>query len=339
MSKLWSALAIVALALGFLSLEQGTASATQGWYGRVDIGYSTNAEWNFEQPPASTGVIGGTYELDNALMMSGGVGYAFANSVRVEGEISLRDNEFSRYPTSKTKVNAAMANVYYDFNRGGRVEPYVGAGAGLASVSITDYQSDHDALAYQVMAGAAIGLTEQLDLDVGFRHFVIPDAVKQRCLNVCYSVDGEYVHDAVTLGFRYQFEAPTTPAPMPVAAAVPAPAATCPISQFVVYFEWDRSNLNQAALDVIDNAMTRARECALSTATIVGHTDTSGPAAYNIGLSQRRAAVVAEALSARGMPTELIVTEARGETDLAQPTRDGVREPLNRRTAVTITFE
>ena len=35
---------------------------------------------------------------------------------------------------------------------------------------------------------------------------------------------------------------------------------------------------------------------------------------------------------------ELIATEARGETDLARPTADGVREPLNRRTAVTISF-
>ena len=33
-----------------------------------------------------------------------------------------------------------------------------------------------------------------------------------------------------------------------------------------------------------------------------------------------------------------ITTQARGETDLATPTRDGVREPLNRRTAITISF-
>ena len=33
-----------------------------------------------------------------------------------------------------------------------------------------------------------------------------------------------------------------------------------------------------------------------------------------------------------------ITAQARGETDLARATRDGVREPLNRRTAVTISF-
>jgi hypothetical protein len=41
---------------------------------------------------------------------------------------------------------------------------------------------------------------------------------------------------------------------------------------------------------------------------------------------------------ARGIATGSIRSEARGETDLARATRDGVREPLNRRTAVTISF-
>jgi OOP family OmpA-OmpF porin len=71
---------------------------------------------------------------------------------------------------------------------------------------------------------------------------------------------------------------------------------------------------------------------------VVGHTDTSGSAQYNVGLSERRASVVRDALIAGGLAAGAITTDARGETDLATPTRDGVREPLNRRTAVTITF-
>ena len=85
--------------------------------------------------------------------------------------------------------------------------------------------------------------------------------------------------------------------------------------------------------------MARARECNVSGVVVVGHTDTSGSAQYNIGLSERRASVVRDALVARGINAGSIRTEARGETDLAQPTRDGVREPLNRRTAVTISFQ
>jgi outer membrane protein OmpA-like peptidoglycan-associated protein len=106
-----------------------------------------------------------------------------------------------------------------------------------------------------------------------------------------------------------------------------------------VYFEWDRSNLNQAALDTIDAAVARAQQCAVGTVLVVGHTDTSGSPDYNQGLSERRASVVRDALVARGVPASIITTDARGESDLARPTADGVREPLNRRTAVTITFQ
>jgi outer membrane protein OmpA-like peptidoglycan-associated protein len=48
--------------------------------------------------------------------------------------------------------------------------------------------------------------------------------------------------------------------------------------------------------------------------------------------------VVRDALVARGIPAGSITTQARGETDLARATADGVREPLNRRTAITISF-
>jgi outer membrane protein OmpA-like peptidoglycan-associated protein len=48
--------------------------------------------------------------------------------------------------------------------------------------------------------------------------------------------------------------------------------------------------------------------------------------------------VVRDALVARGISATSITAEARGESDLARATGDGVREPLNRRTAVTISF-
>ena len=49
-------------------------------------------------------------------------------------------------------------------------------------------------------------------------------------------------------------------------------------------------------------------------------------------------AMQTHANEARGMSSAGIRTESHGETDLAKATPDGVREPLNRRTAVTITF-
>lgn len=108
---------------------------------------------------------------------------------------------------------------------------------------------------------------------------------------------------------------------------------------FVVYFEWDSSTLTSQASAVIDQAVANAAaraDCATGGVTIVGHTDSSGRSDYNQRLSTRRAAIVSEALQAQGIEASLIATDGRGETDLAVSTRDGVREPLNRRSEVTI---
>ena len=120
-----------------------------------------------------------------------------------------------------------------------------------------------------------------------------------------------------------------------------APVAACSTvnQSFVVYFEWDKADLTSQASAVVDQAIANIRarnDCSTGDVTIVGHTDTSGSSTYNQRLSARRAAVVAGALQSRGIASESIDTAARGENDLAKATRDGVREPLNRRSEVTI---
>ena len=106
-----------------------------------------------------------------------------------------------------------------------------------------------------------------------------------------------------------------------------------------MYFEWDRSDVTSQAAAVIDQAVANIRSvegCAAGSVTIVGHTDTSGNPDYNQRLSVRRADVVAAALSERGIANTLIVKDGKGESALAKATQDGVREPLNRRSEVTI---
>ena len=107
----------------------------------------------------------------------------------------------------------------------------------------------------------------------------------------------------------------------------------------MVYFEWDSSDLTSQASAVVDQAIANIRDradCSTGGVTIVGHTDTSGASAYNRRLSASRAAIVADALQNRGIDASAIDTAGRGEDDLAKATRDGVREPLNRRSEVTI---
>jgi len=321
--KLLRTLALAALVCG---LAAAPAQATEGWYGRADVGYSVGDHIE---------AFDTEFDLEDDWMADAALGYAFQNGFRTDAELAYRTNEVDLFDED-VEATSLMGNVFYDFNRDGRFQPYVGAGVGYGQVEFADL--DDSNWAWQAMVGVGVALSERATLDISYRHFVIPELE----LDLDGPTDVEYVHDAVTVGLRWQFAAaapppPPAPPPRPTPTPVPPPVA-CPASEFVVYFEWDRSALNQAALDTVDAAVTRARECNISGVVVVGHTDTSGSTAYNVGLSERRASVVRDALVARGIAAGSIQTQARGETDLARATRDGVREPLNRRTAVTISF-
>lgn len=109
---------------------------------------------------------------------------------------------------------------------------------------------------------------------------------------------------------------------------------------FVVYFEWDRSDLTSTNRDTINAAVSRAKAngCSVTLTSVAGYTDSSGTPAYNDKLSARRADVVKNALVAAGVSESAIKTEAYGEKNPAQPRPDGTREPLNRRAEVAITI-
>ena len=119
------------------------------------------------------------------------------------------------------------------------------------------------------------------------------------------------------------------PPPPPPPGAVPAGARV-----FTVYFGWNRSWIGPAGMGVLQQAAAVYNAGGVVTVQVTGYTDTSGSPAYNQRLSQRRAIHVAQILTRMGVPPNAIQVAGRGETDLAVPTPDGVREPRNRRVTV-----
>jgi OmpA-OmpF porin, OOP family len=337
----------------------GGAQATEGWYGRLDVGRSIEGDLDGAVDDGET-TADFSPDLEDAWMGSTGLGYAYQNGFRLEGEVSVRHNQWGPTPFNsftegdidgEATAVALMGNLIYDFNRDSRFQPYLGVGVGVArvSVNVDGYEESSDrSLAYQGMAGFGYALTDQLTLDLGYRYFKAPDINASEAFT-SFGIGGarsetDYEHQAVTLGVRWQFASaePDAPPPPPPAYYAPPPpppvAAVCPASEFVVYFEWDRANLNQAAMDTIQTAADRAKACNVNAVVVVGHTDSSGSSDYNAELSEQRASVVSDALRSSGISSATIRTEARGESELVRATGDGVREPLNRRTAVTISF-
>jgi OOP family OmpA-OmpF porin len=126
------------------------------------------------------------------------------------------------------------------------------------------------------------------------------------------------------------FPAPVTE--MPKGDAVPVEQA-----MFIVFFDWDKSDITSGANDVLDAVAQEIRSRKdINGIVIVGHTDTSGGVAYNQKLSLRRANSVKAGLVARGVDAAKLRVEGRGKSDLLVQTADGVREPANRRAQITL---
>ncbi len=70
--------------------------------------------------------------------------------------------------------------------------------------------------------------------------------------------------------------------------------------------------------------------------TITGHADRAGPEGYNWTLSLKRATAVQSALVGMGIDPGKIRIRAAGEIEPLVTTRDGVREPKNRRAEIRI---
>ncbi|WP_404384575.1 OmpA family protein [Caenispirillum salinarum] len=105
---------------------------------------------------------------------------------------------------------------------------------------------------------------------------------------------------------------------------------------FAIYFPLDSARLTTAARGEVARAAATYERMDRAVVTIVGHTDTSGSAAYNEDLAQRRAAMVTSALTAMGVPSDAINRDAMGERQPAVETGDGVEEVENRRVTITV---
>ena len=119
--------------------------------------------------------------------------------------------------------------------------------------------------------------------------------------------------------------------PPPAQAPAPMPKAA---SSYLVFFDFDKSDLTPQALTIVDTAARNAATTKVTEISVTGHTDTVGSDAYNMRLSRRRAESVAAQLEKDGIASGEIAIVAKGKRDLLVPTADGVKEPQNRRVQI-----
>ena len=206
------------------------------------------------------------------------------------------------------------------------ITPYIGAGAGIAFID-SNSSLGSTQFAWDALLGVRYNVNNALAFSLEARYV----GTTNPSVNVPdgQTFTGQNQNFLALAGVTYKFGQPQ-PAPPPP----PPPAAAAP--SFMVFFDWDRSNLSQQALNTIRQAAGAYKTKGNARITATGHTDTSGPEAYNMALSLRRANTVKDALVREGVPATAIAVIGRGEQGLLVQTADGVREPQNRRVEIVI---
>ncbi len=269
-----------------------------------------------------------SYNMDTGWAAGGKIGYDFVGP-RVELEGMYHSNTGTgvvAFPSGFANVRgridqvSVMANLLYDFMPGEGFTPYVGAGAGIAFVDSTIQGCNlcSTQFAYQGIVGIAYNM-DAFRIGLEGRYYGTTNG------GLAYNNN----NFMALLSLSYKFGQPTVTPPPPPPPAVAPPS-------FMVFFDWDRSNLSQQALATIKQAADAFKTKGNARITATGHTDTSGPESYNMALSLRRANAVKDALVREGVPAQAITVIGRGEQGLLVQTGDGVREPQNRRVEIVV---
>ena len=132
------------------------------------------------------------------------------------------------------------------------------------------------------------------------------------------------------------------PESKPVPPPVPKHVTPDVVGQiFKVYFAFDRWNLDSKATAELDRLAVEMLKYPEVKLEMKSHTDSRGPASYNMKLSEKRGKSVLDYMSAKGISTSRVDAQAFGETQLVNKCKDGVKcteaeHALNRRTETLV---
>ena len=318
-----------------------TWATDDDWAGFVRLGYQFNPNWRAE--------LEGGYRPGDITSVRGNPVRQQPYALCTPGVTRTTAAPTCGSPSGSIDSWSLMVNVLYDLAPDSWINPYVGAGLGINRLDVSalgqfsgvgpvtasnpaiqnlTVDDDDIAVAWQAIAGASIKATDKLKIDVTYRWFATSEHSWQSTgSNVIQpgTFAGEYKDQSVTVGLRYSFASP----PPPVAYEA---------KEFIVYFPFDQYVLTPEAQSVVSEAANYATSGHATKLVVVGHTDTSGSPKYNAKLSERRAKAVADALVGAGVAADTLAVDWKGESAPAVATGDGVKEPLNRRSTISINF-
>ena len=360
----------ISLALASTALASPALARDDQWYVGVDGGVMIVEDLDLDIGALDNAA---TVDTKKGFDFGGVVGYDFGG-FRLESEVSYRQADVTGFSSGSPQIPSGsgptlarggsydvagdasalsfMVNGLLDFGADDGIQGFVGGGVGVARVDVQtvlaapSFLDDSDTgFAWQALAGVRAPLSDNWDVGLKYRFF---NADKVNLVDrLGRAVDTRFRSHSIMGSLIYNFGgasapvevAPPPPPPVYVAPPPPPPppppAPVCNTGPYIVFFDWDKSNLRPDAASVLDNAVAQYANCGMAKVMLAGHADKSGTAKYNVGLSQRRNDTVRSYLESKGVAGGAISTEAFGETAPLVQTADGEREPQNRRVEVT----
>ena len=154
---------------------------------------------------------------DTGYVVSGVVGVELARSPsgRLRGDIEAGYSSAdvsSGIAFGRTATTFGMASLYYDFETGTVIKPFIGAGGGIADVDFKNHgispggvllNSSDTAYAYHLTAGASVALSASTDVELAYRYFATTGAELRAIDGTKTSVDTQ--DHQIMLGLRQKF--------------------------------------------------------------------------------------------------------------------------------------
>jgi OOP family OmpA-OmpF porin len=324
----------LAAALATSALATPALARDNSWYVGIDSGVTIveDADLTFQSATTSRTI---SADHHKGLDADAVIGYDFGG-FRLEAEAGYKRAEVDLDASGfggATSALSFMLNGLLDFGPDDGLQGFVGGGVGVSRGKLAnDLVNDSDTgFAWQAIAGVRYPLTDNVDVSLKYRFFNQDDIKLVSAYGTTLagpagsSVDTKIRSHSLLLGLAYNFGEP----------AAPPPVAECSPGPYIVFFDFDKSDITPDAGTILDNAVSAYSNCGSAQVMLAGYADRSGSASYNVGLSQRRADAVKAYIASKGIPDGVITTQAFGESNPRVETADGVRELQNRRVEIT----